>query len=81
MIHPTPAPHPFMVVLMLTRVTKPLMGLLLMARMMHGRLHMVHELILLLVLVLLLLLVLVIHGGLTMVVTVIVTSAAVIHMT
>ena len=71
MIHPTPAPHPFMVVLMLTRVTKPLMGLLLMARMMHGRLHMVHELILLLMLV--------IHGGLT-VVTVIV-SGIIVHMT
>lgn len=68
-----------MVLVMLTRVTKPLMSLLLMARMMHGGLHMVHELIWLL---LLLLLVLVIHGGLTMVVvTVIVTSAAVIHMT
>jgi len=66
-----------MVLVMLTRVTKPLMSLLLMARMMHGGLHMVHELIWLL----LLLLVLVIHGGLTMVVTVIVTSAAVIHMT
>ena len=65
-----------MVLVMLTRVTKPLMSLLLMARMMHGGLHMVHELIWLL-----LLLVLVIHGGLTMVVTVIVTSAAVIHMT
>ena len=69
-----------MVLVMLTRVTKPLMSLLLMARMMHGGLHMVHELIWLLLL-LLLLLVLVIHGGLTMVVTVIVTSAAVIHMT
>ena len=58
-------------VMMLTRVTKPLMGLLLMARMMmHGRLHMVHELILLL---------LVIHGGLT-VVTVIV-SGIIVHMT
>lgn len=68
-----------MVLVMLTRVTKPLMSLLLMARMMHGGLHMVHELIWLLLL--LLLLVLVIHGGLTMVVTVIVTSAAVIHMT
>ena len=69
-----------MVLVMLTRVTKPLMSLLLMARMMHGWLHMVHELIWLLLL--LLLLVLVIHGGLTMVVvTVIVTSAAVIHMT
>ena len=57
-------------VMMLTRVTKPLMGLLLMARMMmHGRLHMVHELILLLV----------IHGGLT-VVTVIV-SGIIVHMT
>lgn len=67
-----------MVLVMLTRVTKPLMSLLLMARMMHGGLHMVHELIWLLFL---LLLVLVIHGGLTMVVTVIVTSAAVIHMT
>ena len=67
-----------MVLVMLTRVTKPLMSLLLMARMMHGGLPMVHELIWLL---LLLLLVLVIHGGLTMVVTVIVTSAAVIHMT
>ena len=66
-----------MVLVMLTRVTKPLMSLLLMARMMHGGLHMVHELIWLL----LLLVVLVIHGGLTMVVTVIVTSAAVIHMT
>ena len=67
-----------MVLVMLTRVTKPLMSLLLMARMMHGGLHMVHELIWLL----LLLLVLVIHGGLTMmVVTVIVTSAAIIHMT
>ena len=62
-------------VMMLTRVTKPLMGLLLMARMMmHGRLHMVHELILLL-----LLLMLVIHGGLT-VVTVIV-SGIIVHMT
>ena len=74
MIHPTPAPHPFMVVLMLTRVTKPLMGLLLMARkmmMMHGGLHMVHELILLL-----LLLLLVIHRGLTMV-TVIVAGIVV----
>ena len=69
-----------MVLVMLTRVTKPLMSLLLMARMMHGGLHMlVHELIWLLLL--LLLVVLVIHGGLTMVVTVIVTSAAVIHMT
>ena len=59
--------------MMLTRVTKPLMGLLLMARMMmHGRLHMVHELILLL-------LMLVIHGGLT-VVTVIV-SGIIVHMT
>ena len=67
-----------MVLVMLTRVTKPLMSLLLMARMMHGGLHMVHELIWLL----LLLLVLVIHGGLTMVVvTVIVPSAAIIHMT
>ena len=66
---PTPAPHPFMVVLMLTRVTKPLMGLLLMARMMmHGGLHMVHELILLLLLV--------IHRGLTMV-TVIVAGIVV----
>ena len=62
-----------MVLVMLTRVTKPLMGLLLMARMMHGRLHMVHELILLL------LLLLVIHGGLT-VVTVIV-SGIIVHMT
>ena len=70
--------HVMVVLVMLTRVTKPLMSLLLMARMMHGGLHMVHELIWLL---LLLLLVLVIHGGLTMVVTVIVTSAAVIHMT
>ena len=60
--------------MMLTRVTKPLMGLLLMARMMmHGRLHMVHELILLL------LMLLVIHGGLT-VVTVIV-SGIIVHMT
>ena len=59
-------------VMMLTRVTKPLMGLLLMARMMmHGRLHMVHKLILLLMLV--------IHGGLT-VVTVIV-SGIIVHMT
>ena len=50
-----------MVLVMLTRVTKPLMSLLLMARMMHGGLHMVHELIWLLLL-LLLLLVLVIHA-------------------
>ena len=61
-----------MVLVMLTRVTKPLMGLLLMARMMmHGGLHMVHELILLL-----LLLLLVIHRGLTMV-TVIVAGIVV----
>ena len=64
--------HVMVVLVMLTRVTKPLMGLLLMARMMHGRLHMVHELILLLLL-------LVIHGGLT-VVTVIV-SGIIVHMT
>ena len=58
-----------MVLVMLTRVTKPLMGLLLMARMMmHGGLHMVHELILLLLLV--------IHRGLTMV-TVIVAGIVV----
>ena len=63
--------HVMVVLVMLTRVTKPLMGLLLMARMMHGRLHMVHELILLLLLV--------IHGGLT-VVTVIV-SGIIVHMT
>ena len=63
--------HVMMVLVMLTCVTKPLMSLLLMARMMHGRLHMVHELILLL-------LVVVIQGGLAVVVTVII-SGIIIH--